>query len=69
MFVAYTRCGNDSGQCVRIVDRCNDITDCENGWDELESNCWTAKDRQLFVNDCTYLKSQKAKILANARQS
>ena len=47
----YTRCGNDSNQCVKIADICNFVVDCLNGWDETAEQCVSEVQRQMFVAD------------------
>ena len=45
----YTRCGNESGQCIKVVSKCDGILDCINGWDEEEERCTPALERERFV--------------------
>ena len=47
--IEHIRCGNDSGQCIRIIDRCNHVNDCSNGWDEEETLCYNELERTNFV--------------------
>ena len=47
--IEHIRCGNDSGQCIYIVDRCNHIKDCFNGWDEDATLCYTEFERANFA--------------------
>ena len=47
--VDYTRCGDGSGQCIKVVSKCDGIQDCVNGWDEAEELCTFAQERQRFV--------------------
>ena len=47
----YTRCGNDSNQCVKIADICNSVVDCRNGWDETAEQCVSEVQRQMFVTE------------------
>ena len=35
----FTRCGSNSGQCVRVTDVCDNIVDCVNEWDESSAIC------------------------------
>ena len=53
-FLDYMRCGNESGQCIRKVDLCDQIFDCENEWDELETTCVRESFRQTFVTRRMY---------------
>ena len=46
----YTRCGNESAQCIRMVDRCNGLQDCVNAWDEDISTCYHEEHQQLFAS-------------------
>ena len=46
---AYVRCGNESGQCIRVINRCNGVKDCVNGWDEDINTCFSEKIQTLFT--------------------
>ena len=35
----YTRCGNESAQCITVVSLCDGLQDCVNGWDESAESC------------------------------
>ena len=50
-FEEYIRCGNDSGQCLRVIDRCNNIVDCINGWDEDINTCYSETEQSFFVHN------------------
>ena len=39
--LGYTRCGDDSAQCISEDSQCNGVNDCLNGWDEQMSLCLT----------------------------
>ena len=47
--IAYIRCGNESGQCIRVIDQCNGIKDCLNGRDEDLNTCFSVKEQSFFV--------------------
>ena len=48
-FSDYIRCGGESGQCIRIMDKCNGIEDCQNGWDEDIDTCVSPAEQAFFV--------------------
>ena len=45
----YVRCGDDSEQCVRTADICNNVKNCLNGWDEIAEKCVDETQRSMFV--------------------
>ena len=45
----YTRCGNESAQCIHSASLCNGVQDCVNGWDEDIFKCTTAFERERFI--------------------
>ena len=59
LITVYMRCGPDSGQCIRISDRCNKIVDCVNGWDEDASNCHSEEEQSMFVTPRKQLLSSR----------
>ena len=38
-FLDYTRCGNESAQCITVASLCDGLQDCVNGWDESAESC------------------------------
>ena len=54
MLLDYTRCGDESGQCVRLSDMCNGKMDCVNNWDESVDQCVTETAQNLFVAQSSY---------------
>ena len=50
----YVRCGNESGQCILLTDRCNRIQDCVNGWDENDTLCHSQFEQENFITSGKY---------------
>ena len=55
MFKGYVRCGNESGQCIRSINRCNGVIDCTNGWDEEKTTCFSEKEQIFFTSNSIFL--------------
>ena len=49
--LGYVRCGSESGQCIRLVDMCNGMNDCLNGWDEKVSTCLSEMEHALLADE------------------
>ena len=54
MFKGYVRCGNESGQCIRSINRCNGVIDCTNGWDEEKTTCFSEKEQIFFTSNSNF---------------
>ena len=62
-FSDYIRCGGESGQCIRIMDKCNGIEDCQNGWDEDIDTCVSPAEQAFFVERGSLGKYETHKTL------
>ena len=47
----FTRCGDDSAQCIKLSDKCDGVNDCANGWDESSEQCVDSAIQSFFVSD------------------
>ena len=60
-FVDFTRCGDESSQCIKVSDVCDNIMDCVNGWDEDVERCedTTENPAELLTTRTTRQKPKK----------
>ena len=49
--VDFTRCGDESAQCIKISDKCDGVNDCVNEWDESISTCVDPSVESFFVSE------------------
>ena len=48
--IDFTRCGDESAQCIRISDKCDGVNDFVNEWDERKSTCVDPLTETFFVS-------------------
>ena len=48
MRIGFTRCGDESAQCIKVTSMCDGINDCLNEWDEALTTCFTEREQLLF---------------------